>query len=58
MTINKSQGQTFTRVGLYLNTPIFSHGQLYVAFSRVKAMDGLKVAIKGGERHTNIIIYI
>jgi hypothetical protein len=35
MTINKSQGQTFTgRVGLYLKTDSFAHGQLYVALSR------------------------
>ena len=31
MTINKSQGQTFDQVGIYLNEPVFSHGQLYVA---------------------------
>ncbi|XP_029348311.1 ATP-dependent DNA helicase PIF1-like [Acyrthosiphon pisum] len=36
MTINKSQGQTFDRVGLLLPSPAFSHGQLYVAFSRVR----------------------
>ncbi len=33
MTINKSQGQSVTYVGLDLRTPIFSHGQLYVALS-------------------------
>ncbi|EFX69183.1 hypothetical protein DAPPUDRAFT_36792, partial [Daphnia pulex] len=25
MTINKSQGQTFDRVGIYLPEPVFSH---------------------------------
>lgn len=30
MTINKSQGQTLTSVGLYLPRPVFTHGQLYV----------------------------
>jgi hypothetical protein len=35
VTINKAQGQTYKRVGLWLPTPVFSHGQLYVALSRV-----------------------
>ena len=34
MTINKSQGQTFNRMALYLPEPCFTHGQLYVAYSR------------------------
>ena len=32
MTINKGQGQTFgERIGIYLNKPVFAHGQLYCA---------------------------
>jgi len=45
MTINKSQGQSLSRVGLYLPCPVFTHGRLYVAISRVKTKKGLKILI-------------
>ena len=45
MTINKAQGQTFEKVGLYLQRPCFSHGQLYVAFSRARAFNDVKVKV-------------
>lgn len=45
-TINKSQGQTLKRVGVWLRVPVFSHGQLYVASSRTGDPDGLKFAVK------------
>lgn len=37
ITINKSLGQTFNKVGIYLHKPVFSYGQLYVAFSRAQS---------------------
>jgi len=33
ITINKSQDQTFNIVGVYLPSPVYSHGQLYVVIS-------------------------
>lgn len=45
ITINKSQGQTFTKVALKLPKPVFSHGQLYVALSRAKSFDGARVFV-------------
>jgi hypothetical protein len=40
ITITKSQGHTFDRVGIFLPEPVFSHGQLYVAFSRATSKEG------------------
>lgn len=43
LTINKAQGQTLEKVGLWLEKPVFSHGQLYVALSRVSNFDKIQV---------------
>ncbi|XP_071708056.1 uncharacterized protein [Rutidosis leptorrhynchoides] len=60
MTINKSQGQSLSYVGLFLPRPVFTHGQLYVAISRVKSKKGLKVLIcdkdmNVGSTTTNVV---
>ncbi|XP_012837300.1 PREDICTED: uncharacterized protein LOC105957872 [Erythranthe guttata] len=61
MTINKSQGQTLSHVGMYLPRPVFSHGHLYIALSRVKSRSGINILInsKSGDTTnvTNNVVY-
>lgn len=55
MTINKAQGQTFEKVGIYLDEPVFSHGQLYVALSRCNNRDNIKVHVKESEDQGDLL---
>ena len=65
MTINKAQGQTLDRAGLYLPKPVFSHGQLYVALSRVRQKESIKILIgksssipaQYAKNHTRNVVY-
>ena len=43
MHINKSQGQSFESVGIYLPKPVFGHGKLYVAMSRAGSAANTKL---------------
>lgn len=45
MTIHKSQGQSLKNVGVDLRRPCFTHGQLYVALSRVTDVSRLKILL-------------
>ena len=38
-------GQTLKNAGLWLRTQVFTHGQLYVAMSRVGSPENLKLAV-------------
>src|SRR5882762_11880594 len=53
MTINKSQGQSVSYVGLDLRSPVFAHGQLYVALSRCTSGHRIKVLFPEGEQGTS-----
>ncbi|OWZ00029.1 Helitron helicase [Phytophthora megakarya] len=63
MTINKAQGQSIHHVGIYLESPVFAHGQLYVALSRVTSRKAIKIAVdaemidEDGRVHTKNIVY-
>jgi ATP-dependent DNA helicase PIF1 len=58
MTINKSQGSTLSMVGIYLDEPAFSHGQLYVAMSRVACMENIIIATNSSnEGTTRNVVY-
>ena len=46
ISINKSQGQSLPEVGLDLRNSVFSHGQLYVALSRVTNVSKLHVLLR------------
>lgn len=45
VTANKAQGQKQDTVGIFLPTPMFSHGQLYVAMSRATDAKNLKISV-------------
>ena len=61
ITSNKAQGQTLDKVGLYIDSHFFSHGQYYVAQSRVGNDASLKILVvakeERGNIYTNNVVY-
>ena len=57
MTINKSQGQTLKHVVLNLSSPVFFHGQLYVALSHCTHPRNIKVLFPDDQdsKVTNVV---
>ena len=49
MTINKAQGQTLQCVGVLLDEPVFTHGQLYVATSGCGNPSNIKFYVQNGK---------
>ena len=56
-TINKSQGSTYDVVGIDLSSPVFSHGKLYVALSRVKDWHSVHILLPTGQPCTTNIVW-
>ena len=48
MTANMAQGQTLSRAGIYLPSDFFTHGQLYVALSRVGSRERVRITTAKG----------
>jgi hypothetical protein len=59
MTVNKSQGQSLSTVGVDLRTSAFTHGQLYVALSRVTTLAGLTLLFSENDNQetTDNVVY-
>ncbi len=58
MTITKSQGQTLNNVGVYLPSPVFYHGQLYVGISRVTSSANIKIfSGQGPDEYMRNVVY-
>ena len=57
MSINKAQGQSVKHTGIDLRTPVFTHGQLYVALSRSTAAARVKILFPSNESVSDNIVY-
>ena len=57
MSTNKAQGQTLDFVGIFLPEHVFTHGQLYVALSRVRNSQSVAVYVNNEEGYTRNIVY-
>jgi hypothetical protein len=59
MSINKSQGQSLQHVGLDFRSPVFTHGQFYVAISRATSVHRIKMIwdVKSLTPTTKNIVY-
>ena len=55
ITINKAQGQTYRVTGVDLSEDVFSHGQLYVALSRVGTKRNVYTFHHNNSKASNIV---
>ena len=58
MTINKAEGQSLKFVGIHLISPVFCHGQLYVALSRATSPKNVHILLPDASHSkTSNIVY-
>ena len=58
LTAKKAQGQTLEQVGIFIGGEFFSHGQLYVALSRVGSISSVKILFKAENKfHVKNVVY-
>ena len=58
ITINKAQGQSLDYVSIWLGDEhVFTHGQLYVALSRVSELKNIKIATNNPKLLTRNVVY-
>ena len=55
MTSNKSQSQTLKQIGIYLKSPFFYHGQMYVATSRCGNRSHIKYCIPNNANGSQVL---
>lgn len=56
-TFNSCQGLTLDVVGVDLTRPVFSHGQLYTALSRIRHRSHARVRVRRGQTMTKNVTY-
>lgn len=56
-TFNSCQGLTLDSVGVDLTVPVFSHGQLYTAMSRIRQRNHARVRLPSGQTSTTNVTY-
>jgi hypothetical protein len=49
------QRQTLEKLGIYLPYPVYSHGMLYVAFSRCTPVNNIRIALTDTTQQRHLI---
>ncbi|OWY99191.1 Helitron helicase [Phytophthora megakarya] len=57
MTIKKAQSQLIHHVGIYLESPVFAHGQLVTSQKAINVAVGSEMIDVDGRVHTKNIVY-